>query len=132
MNNKIFCIGLGRTGTTTLSACLSERGYKHLGWTGKNHKLRAELGVLSLLDTTSFINSIRDFDSVDDYPIPLIFEQLYAIYPQAKFIFTVMESADQWAKSIINEFNRKKNNHGENLWYEQGEQIILTFRRIIN
>lgn len=117
MKNKIFCIGLGRTGTTTLSACLSELGYKHFGWTSRNHKLRSDLGFLSFLDTTSFINSIKDFDSVDDYPIPLIFEEIYTVYPDAKFIFTVRESAHQWATSIINEFNRKKINHGENLWY---------------
>jgi hypothetical protein len=116
MKNKIFCIGLGRTGTTTLSACLSELGYKHFGWTAKNHKLRSDLGLLSFLDTTAFINSIKDFDSVDDYPIPLIFEEIYAVYPEAKFIFTVRESAHQWATSIINEFNRKKINHGEHLW----------------
>lgn len=115
---KIFCIGLGRTGTTTFSECMQRLGRRHLGWARGDGGLRRDLGLLAMIDYEAFICFIDRFESVDDYPCPLLYRQLADTYPTARFVLTTRISAARWADSIIKEFNRKKMNEGDNTWYE--------------
>lgn len=110
--NKVFCIGLGRTGTTTFQDCMQLLGYKHRGWSGP------ELGLLAMLDLKSILPTIDTYESFDDYPFPLIYKQLAEIYPESKFVLTKRKSADLWADSVIRESNRKRYNDSDNIWYE--------------
>ncbi len=64
---KIFCIGLGRTGTTTFQDCMQILGYKHRGWLGP------ELGLMAMLDFKSIRPTIELYDSFDDYPFLLFY-----------------------------------------------------------
>jgi len=116
--DKVFCIGLGRTGTTTFGNCMQRLGYRHLGWVGGDGGLRRDLGLLAMIDEQAFITYLDAFDSADDYPIPLWYARLAERYPSARFVLTTRASAGQWADSIIGEFNRKQSNEGDNLWYE--------------
>jgi hypothetical protein len=118
MKKKVFCIGLGRTGTTTFGKCMRSLGFRHLGWEGGDDGLRADLGLLALVDYPAFIGYIDKFDSVDDYPVPKLYKKLAKTYPDARFVLTTRLSADKWVDSIISEFNRKPFNGGEDLWYE--------------
>lgn len=112
MKNKIFCIGLGRTGTTTFQDCMEILGYRHRGWSGP------ELGLLAMIDFQSILPIIEGYESFDDYPFPLIYKELFKIYPDAKFILTKRKNIDSWVNSVINESNRKKHNDSDNIWYE--------------
>lgn len=118
MKNKIFCIGLGRTGTTTFQDCMKILGYKHRGWIGP------ELGLLAMIDFKSILPIIEDYESFDDYPFPLIYKELFKCYPDAKFILTKRKSIESWVNSVINESNRKKHNDSDNIWYEDDLNLI--------
>ncbi len=115
---KVFCIGLGRTGTTTFGECMGRLGRRHLGWSRGDGGLRRDLGLLAMIDYDAFTRFIDLFESADDYPIPLLYRQLADTYPTARFVLTTRLSAARWADSIIKEFNRKKMNEGDNTWYE--------------
>lgn len=115
---KVFCIGLGRTGTTTFGECLQRLGSRHLGWIGGDGGLRRDLGLLARIDYTAFTGVLDRFDSADDYPLPLMYRRLAETYPAARFVLTTRLSAERWAESIIGEFNRKKLNEGDHTWYE--------------
>lgn len=118
---KIFCIGLGRTGTTTFQDCMRILGYHHRGWCGP------ELGLLSMLDFDAIKSTIDKFDSFDDYPFPFLYKQLDEAYPNARFILTRRRNVDSWVNSVIMESCKKKNNDSENIWFD-GE-LNLTNRR---
>lgn len=115
---KVFGIGLGRTGTTTLGESLRRLSFRHLGWAGGDGGLRRDLGLLALIDEPAFTGVLDRFDSADDYPLPLMYRRLATLYPTARFVLTTRNCPERWADSIISEFNRKKLNEGDNTWYE--------------
>lgn len=118
LHGKVFCIGLGRTGTTTFAACMRRLGSRHLGWDGGNAGMRRDLGLLAAIDERAFLGYLDRFDSADDYPVPLMYRRLAEFYPDARFVLTMRLSPERWAASVISEFNRKNFNEGENTWYE--------------
>jgi hypothetical protein len=92
---KIFCIGLNKTGTTTLGSILEKQGYKVKGFDGEvliKYRFRGFDASIQAL--------IEEYDAFQDIPWPLMFEELYTNYPGAKFILTTRSSADKWFKSI--------------------------------
>lgn len=91
---KVFGIGLNKTGTTTLNYCLRSLGYRHL-----THNAKA------LTDWTQgrkddVFALIDQYDSFDDWPYPLMYRELHARYPEAKFILTVRRDAKSWLRSL--------------------------------
>jgi len=98
---KIFCIGLGKTGTKTLADILIKSGKKHS--TGPVKK-----GLFWYRsDQLKKLKKITDsFDSFDDYPYPLIYQHLHREYPGASFILTTRRSPSEWADSVIDHHMR--------------------------
>jgi hypothetical protein len=109
-NIKVFCIGLSRTGTNSLSDALKVLGLNGKHWNGENSQ------ILEWHD-------IENFQFLSDTPISFIFETLYYAYPDAYFIYTTrnkaawvtsMENHFKWAsgfdgfKKIVDNFNRGK------------------------
>jgi hypothetical protein len=96
---KIFCIGLNKTGTTSIGQSLEELGYK-MGnqYAGemmlKDYAKRNFKPVLELCHTA---------DAFQDAPFsfPYTFIILDHFFPNAKFILTVRDNADQWIDSLI-------------------------------
>lgn len=84
--NKIFCIGLQRTGTTSLYQAASLLG------------LRAAPSSVALLDNVS-APLIEQYDFFSDNPIPLLYPALDLAYPNSKFILTT-RSVDDWLQSV--------------------------------
>ncbi len=76
---KVFGIGLGRTGTTSLCTALNQLGYRAL-------HLQADLSLLNR------------FDAAADTPVAVAFRTLDVRYPGSKFILTV-RSLDVWLRS---------------------------------
>ena len=87
---KIFCIGLSRTGTNSLSEALSLLGYEGKHWTNEDGHI---------LEWTE----IEKFQYLSDTPISFVFETLYYAYPDAYFIYTVRDTTE-WVKSMDNHF----------------------------
>ncbi|MBE9171590.1 hypothetical protein IQ216_00330 [Cyanobium sp. LEGE 06143] len=91
---KVFGIGLNKTGTTTLGVCLSRLGYRHCSFD------------LSLLEQVRHgdLNGLRAVvdrhDSFEDWPYPLVFEQLDHLYPGSRFILTRRRSTRAWLRSL--------------------------------
>jgi len=93
---KIFCIGLSKTGTTSLASALTELGYRTLDNIGASTYHPGDMGCVerALLDAN---------DAFTDTPIPSIYRQLDQHYPGSKFILTVRDT-DAWLKSARKQF----------------------------
>lgn len=91
---KVFGIGLSRTGTSSLHAALGILGFTSLHW--KNHL------------TMDLIRSedIPLFDAFSDTGITARFEELSAMYPAARFVWTT-RPVDDWGRSVRDHYGRQ-------------------------
>ena len=84
--NKIFGIGLQRTGTTSL------------------HQAAIQLGLRSAPMSTALLHNLRDplinqYDLFSDNPIPLLYPELDRLYPDSQFILTT-RPVEAWLNSV--------------------------------
>ena len=77
--NKVFGIGLSKTGTTSLNTALDL------------------LGIPSIHLPRS-LNQIKDFDGATDIPIAMAYQELDKLYPGSKFILTIRHLRN-WLRS---------------------------------
>jgi hypothetical protein len=91
---KVFGIGLNKTGTTTLAACLQELGFRH---TSCNLDLTrsADRGELAPI-----LEHADQYESFEDWPWPLVYKELDQRYEHAKFILTRRANASVWFNSL--------------------------------
>ncbi len=80
-NKKIFCIGLPKTGTTSVHYALRKAGFKaeHFPYMLVNNE-KGEL-VLNAGD-------LGNHDAVSDLPVAVMLDELVKLYPDAYFIYT--------------------------------------------
>ena len=92
---KIFGIGLNKTGTTTLGACLTQLGYDHMS-------ARRDLLVEVAGGRHEKLFQVCDrHESFEDWPYPLAYRELFARYGEgARFILTVRASPQAWLASL--------------------------------
>jgi len=96
---KIFCIGLSKTGTTSLTEALKILGYDAVHWYATKHAFRyTDDGGIDI-DWDFF----ERHDAFADTPIARIYPQLDERYPDAKFILTVRD-VDAWLDSFADQF----------------------------
>lgn len=108
---KIFCIGLNKTGTTALMIGLQRMGYKvcdGLNGDWKNAKTKEDMRETAM-------SKIKDFDAFEDLPWGLYYQELYAKYPDAKFIYSYRE-VNQWWKSFFNHFKEQDIAHHKTVY----------------
>ena len=84
--NKIFCIGLPRTGTTSLDMALNTIGIKSIHFPFSLY----ETDDLSILD---------QYIAFVDTPIPMLYQKLDKICPGSGFILTA-RPLEGWLKSM--------------------------------
>jgi hypothetical protein len=103
---KIFCIGYGKTGTTSLQKLLIKFGFK-LG----NQSVAEILAEDWAIERRSerIINYCHTAEAFQDIPFmyPELFKELDKSFPNSKFILTVRDNEDQWFDSLIR-FHSKK------------------------
>lgn len=93
--DKVFGIGLGKTGTSTLGTALEMLGYTdHLTCDLELTKAWKEQGIDPILKAAEGNNSF------EDYPWPMVYKEVFERYPQAKFILTTRSSAQAWYQSL--------------------------------
>lgn len=97
---KVFGIGLQKTGTTTLGACLTHLGYRH-----KSYDRQALWHVRKGRDK-QLVEMMDRYDSFDDEPWARIYRLADQRYPDAKFILTVRKSSDAWFNSLAKHCDR--------------------------
>lgn len=94
VNSKVFGIGLGKTGTSSLTAALQQLGYNAVHF-----------------PDPSVLQDVFNgkYDAATDTPIALNFRKLYELFPDAKFLLTVRNITD-WMKSIETHMSTKSKN----------------------
>ena len=91
--NKVFGIGLSKTGTSSLSKALSMLNFSTAHWTNPySHDLITK-------------EDVPLFDSLTDISISHQYKDLYEKYPEAKFVLT-SRSVEKWEKSFLTHYAR--------------------------
>ncbi len=93
---KVFGIGLSRTGTLSLTKALIILGYKTAHWTNPITK--------KVLDT----EDVYFFNALLDVSISYRFEELYYQFPRSKFIYTVRDEKN-WVESLTKHYGTNHN-----------------------
>ena len=95
---KIFCVGLNKTGTTSVKKVISDFGYK----LGKQSEAELLAESWYLRDFRKIINYCHSAEAFQDIPfsLPYTYAFLDEYFKNAKFILTVRDSSEQWYNSI--------------------------------
>jgi hypothetical protein len=106
---KIFCIGLNKTGTTSISKAFEDLGFI-IGNQRKAEKLLRQIINKDYYELLKFCKSAQVFQDV-----PFSFFNVYKIlhqnFPNAQFILTVRDSPEQWVNSITKFHSQKFSNN---------------------
>lgn len=112
---KIFCIGMNKTGTTSIGDALSILGYRRFGWKpsiSSGLTLRWHEGNID-----KFVDISKEYDVFEDIPWPFVYKEMYDLYPNAKFILTERTTTESWLISIQKHISRGQNWVGHYLIY---------------
>lgn len=107
IKDKIICVGLNKTGTSSLTENLKKLNLKVWG-DSSNGIDNLDFNLLSFhnksIGYTIDLIEKTDADFFQDIPFscPSISERIINIFPQAKYILTVRENSDKWVKSVKN------------------------------
>lgn len=93
--NKIFGIGLSRTGTSSLTQALIELGYKSVHYPPLKH----------------IFDVMEKYQAATDTTVALMYQELDKKYPNSKFILT-MRDVGEWLKSCKWFFSKDKAKKG--------------------
>ncbi len=96
---KIFCIGLNKTGTTSLRAFMELHGFK-TGDQAAGERLIRAYGQKNYEPLYAYCETAQFFQDLP-FSIPGIARVLLKQYPDARFILTLRSSADVWYKSLV-------------------------------
>jgi len=95
---KVFCIGQNKTGTTTIETVLKNFGYR-LGNQVKGELLLEAWYQRDFKHIVKFCKSAEAFQDVP-FSLPYTYQHLDVAFPNAKFILTERDSAEQWYQSL--------------------------------
>lgn len=100
-NQKIFCLGFHKTGTTSLEILLQDMGYQvaspYKNWDPMLTRMLENGDIAELKKMTEL------FDAFQDAPWFLYYKEFDQWYPGSKFILTIRDSHSWW-KSFLNYF----------------------------
>ena len=94
-SRKVFGIGLIKTGTTSLGKALELLGYDH---TNENREYL--LRCTQERHLRPVLHWVDNHDSFEDWPWPLLYEELDRHYPNSRFILTLRLDEERWLKSV--------------------------------
>jgi hypothetical protein len=97
--NKVFCIGSGKTGTTSIGAALRSLGYQ----LGDQPTAELLIEKWARRDFRPIIEYCNTADAFQDIPFCLdyTYVALDHEFPGSKFILTVRKDASEWYSSLI-------------------------------
>lgn len=97
--NKIFCIGMNKTGTTSLAVVLSILGYK---LADQKEGEKYTVYDLNRGNFSPLIKYIEKYDAFQDMPFCMgqTYVALDALFPGSKFILTIRDP-DEWFQSLL-------------------------------
>lgn len=95
--NKVFCVGFHKTGTSSLAEALRTLGYLVTGPNGVK-----DPNIANNVYTMAFA-LVNQYDAFQDNPWPIIYKDLDENFPGSKFILTLRDT-DSWIKSQVRHF----------------------------
>lgn len=124
---KVFCLGLSRTGTTSLCAALQDLGYTAMHYPlslyTQSHLLGGDKFTPNLvlspykkwrrekeikaLDLINSLEVLKEYDAFGDLPVPLFYRELDKLCPGSKFILTSRD-LEKWLISMQWLFSKGK------------------------
>ncbi len=102
MELKVIGLGVGRTGTYSLKTALEALQFgpcHHMERVAQNMSVQLPLWNEALNNPTNFEAVYEGMQSAVDWPTAAFYKELYACYPNAKFILTHRSKAS-WAESF--------------------------------
>lgn len=102
MRNKVFCIGLNRTGTTSLHNALRMLGYNSVHFKDDEGNNIKDMIVNNLLSKHNILNGLDHYDAFTDwerapYTVEVV-QKFLNEYPKAKFILNYRD-VESWIES---------------------------------
>ncbi len=91
---KVFGLGLSRTGQSSLGHALRILKYNHYG-SNYHAFLRAKCGDMSLMKKI-----VDNYESFEHHPYPYFYKELDQLYPNSKFILTTRITPEKWLNSL--------------------------------
>lgn len=107
---KVFCIGFGKTGTTSVEKALKDLGYE-MGDQAHGEML---IKAWSKRDFDPIIEFCKTAQAFQDIPfcLPFTYIALDQAFPGSRFILTIRDNADQWYESLT-KFHAKIHGNGK-------------------
>lgn len=92
---KVFGIGLNKTGTSSLGHALRILGFKnHVD--GRPDLLKAWANG----QVEPILAEATKFNNFEDWPWPLVYQELFDAFPDSRFILTTRSSSEIWFNSL--------------------------------
>jgi len=110
MNQKVFCIGFHKTGTSSLAVAFQIMGYRVCRRLGPLQDLIPDKNLIELIrnqQTQEILKAIKPYDAFCDNPWPLFYKEIDVFYPGSKFILTIREE-NSWLKSVLQYFKNSE------------------------
>lgn len=92
----LFCIGLPKTGTSSIARALDILGYRCLHDSERASKAFAE----AVLNGRPLLSDLSGYDAFSDYPFDVNFPILDRQYPGSKFILTILRARKPTALAV--------------------------------
>jgi len=101
---RCFVLSLHRSGTVSTTKLLSELGLSVKHWAHTHDEVDLEARVAGREEDLDFVAEalgpvFDDYDAVADVPIPVLYRQLYARFPDAHFVLLHRDAFD-WVRSV--------------------------------
>jgi Sulfotransferase domain len=97
---KVFGIGLGRTGTKSLTVALNKLDIKVIHYPNDSQTLQ------ELMAGNYNFSILQQYDGIADITVAPFYAQLDQLFPESKFILTVRDK-ESWLKSIEKHWQNK-------------------------
>ena len=104
---KVFVVGFSKTGTKSTGAAIETLGYRRASWDSYSARMVNSWHEGRLTDLMQTV--LSDHDTFDDWPWALMFRELDALYPDARFVMTVRSDEAAWLRSLQSHFKRTGN-----------------------
>jgi hypothetical protein len=95
MKNKIFCIGLPKTGTTSLAETLNYHGFKI-----KDNPID-KVTMTELQSGNYNLSILKKYDGISDLAACIYYKEYYQVSSESKFIYTT-RNKNIWLESCRN------------------------------
>jgi hypothetical protein len=98
LKQKVFCVGLCKTGTTSLGKALVDLGLKM----GDQTAGESLVELWAERDFAPIIRHCYSADAFQDVPfsLPFTFQELHRHFPNAKFVLSLRDNPEQWYSSL--------------------------------